>query len=193
MHNYVAAQGSPRGEEMRPSLQGKGIGKRAGKARDTGTAWERGWGAEKRPQAQSSRPSRDTLPPQSRRSSSSKAKQTPERPALSHLVGETSAKGPRLGQVGVTGCAGWVSLPTCTSRYCAPQEAPPYAGACGQSSTHTPSVHPSLHPSVCLSTSPSVHPLLPEDPLCVRQPTPARLTRLGSCLLRPFPPHPCCP
>lgn len=50
MHNYVAAQGSPCREEMRPSLQGKGDGSRQGRFRHQAQAWEGGWGVEKRAQ-----------------------------------------------------------------------------------------------------------------------------------------------
>lgn len=149
MHNYVAAQGSPHREEMRPSLQGKGrLGTLGARCKEAGEL--------RRAQASSSSPGRAPSNPELRSSlriaggaqgcSASKDTWIPEEPGLSHLVGEKSARGSRPGQVGAMGFAGWLSLlhiqvlhpPTGSfpSRYLWQAIYP-----------HT--IHPSIHPSAC--------------------------------------------
>lgn len=80
--------------------------------------------------------------------SASKDTWTPEEPGLSHLMGERSARGPRLGQVGAMGSAGWLSLSTY------PGTTPPNRLLPKQVlvASHLPTHYPSIHPSICLST-----------------------------------------
>lgn len=151
MHNYVAAQGSPRREEMRPLLQGKGrLGTLGARCKEAGEL--------RRAQAPSSSPGHARSHPELRSSlrtaggaqgcSASKDTWTPEEPGLSHLVGERSARGSRLGQVGAMGSAGWLSLPAY------PGTMPPNRLLPKQVlvASHLPTHYPSIHPSICLFT-----------------------------------------
>lgn len=169
---------------MRPLLQGKGrLGTLGARCKEAGEL--------RRAQAPSSSPGRARSHPELRSSlrtaggaqgcSASKDTWTPEEPGLSHLVGERSARGSRLGQVGAMGSAGWLSLPAYPGTMPPNRLLPKQVLVASHLPTHYPSIHLPVHPFICL----------PEDPLCVWQPIATLLTCLESCFLRPFPSHPC--
>ena len=115
MHNYVAAQGSPCREEMRPLLQGKRrLGMLGARCKEAGEL-RKAPGPSSSPGHAPSRPELRSFLLRAEGAqgcSASKDTWTPEEPGLSHLMGERSARGPRPGQVGAMGSAGWLSLST---------------------------------------------------------------------------------